>query len=72
MAGFLGRLAACAAHKLRSGFTTLGTDIETAAYRAICTKINTSAQTQATMARQSSKLKPKFDFEPLTGPMWDG
>lgn len=54
----------------RHGYTTHGTDIETAVYRAIYTKINAGVQTSATNIRhnfpQISKLEQKFDFEPLT------
>src|SRR2546421_11651007 len=54
----------------RHGYTTHGKDIETAIYRAIYTKINALAQTNAIMLRQSfqgiSKVQPKFDFGPLT------
>lgn len=54
----------------RHGYTTHGRDIETAVYRAIYTKINAGIQTSATNIRhtfpQISKLKQKFEFEPLT------
>jgi ribulose-5-phosphate 4-epimerase/fuculose-1-phosphate aldolase len=54
----------------RHGYTTHGTDIETAVYRAIYTKINAGVQTSATNIRHNfphiSNLQHKFDFEPLT------
>lgn len=60
----------------RHGFTTHGTDIETAVYRAIYTKINAGVQTQSTMLRQAypqvSSQEMKFDFEPLTDDQCSG
>lgn len=54
----------------RHGYTTHGTDIETAVYRAIYTKINAGVQTSATNIRQNflqiSTRQQKFEFEPLT------
>jgi len=60
----------------RHGYTTHGRDIETAVYRAIYTKINAGVQTAATNIRhtfpQISKLKQKFEFEPLTAEQCKG
>lgn len=62
----------------RHGYTTHGTDIETAAYRAIYTKINAGIQTNSTMLRQAYQTSLgrdavlNFDFEPLTEEMREG
>jgi ribulose-5-phosphate 4-epimerase/fuculose-1-phosphate aldolase len=60
----------------RHGYTTHGADMETAVYRAIYTKINAGVQTNSMMLRQAfnqtSKLKEKFDFDPLTPEQCEG
>jgi ribulose-5-phosphate 4-epimerase/fuculose-1-phosphate aldolase len=52
----------------RHGYTTHGKDIETAVYRAIYTKVNAGAQTNAMLLRSAmpSTMQPKFELEPLT------
>jgi ribulose-5-phosphate 4-epimerase/fuculose-1-phosphate aldolase len=61
----------------RHGFTTHGSDIETAVYRSIYTKINAKALTEAITLRTAfGGLKGmgdvKFDLEPLTEEMCRG
>lgn len=60
----------------RHGYTTHGTDIETAVYRAIYTKINAGVQTQSTMLRQAfPQVSPhslNFEFEALTDDQCSG
>jgi ribulose-5-phosphate 4-epimerase/fuculose-1-phosphate aldolase len=61
----------------RHGFTTHGTDIETAVYRSIYTKTNAKALTEAITLRTAfGSLKgmgeAKFDLEPLTEEMCRG
>jgi Class II Aldolase and Adducin N-terminal domain len=60
----------------RHGYTTHGSDIEGAVYRAIYTKINAGVQTNAIMIRnvfpQVSSLEAETEFEPLTAEMCDG
>ena len=61
----------------RHGFTTHGTDIETAVYRSIYTKIDAEALTKAITVRTAlSSIKslgePTFDLEPLTEEMCKG
>jgi ribulose-5-phosphate 4-epimerase/fuculose-1-phosphate aldolase len=61
----------------RHGFTTHGTDIETAVYRSIYTKINAEALTKAVTLRSAfAGLEgfgdPTFDLEPLTEEMCRG
>lgn len=61
----------------RHGYTTHGTDIETAVYRSIYTKINAEALTKAITLRTAfDRMKglwePTFDLEPLTEEMCKG
>lgn len=60
----------------RHGYTTHGSDIESAVYRAIYTKINAAVQTNAAMVRmafsQTGGKAAKHDWEPLSDDMCDG
>lgn len=60
----------------RHGYTTHGTDIESAVYRAIYTKINAGIQTNAALVRQAFSQMggkdAKHDFEALSNDMCNG
>jgi ribulose-5-phosphate 4-epimerase/fuculose-1-phosphate aldolase len=61
----------------RHGFTTYGADIETAVYRAIYTKINAGAQTNALLLRNAYDQEPfgtgnGTRFEPMSEEMFEG